>query len=377
MKLEASRSKTLKDQRIMFLSLYTFGVTGGIEQVCRVVSKALAELKSKDQISHYQCLSMYDDDADQRYISSAHFKGFKGHRISFSRSLMTQGLKSDIIILSHINLLIFGWLIKKLKPKSRIILFAHGIEIWKPLTTWKKRFLQQEAEIWAVSRYTADTIQEKHHIPMGCIRILNNCLDPYFRVPQRFDKPNKLLARYGLHADHKILFTLTRQSSEEQYKGYDLVLTILSNLPNEVHYVLGGKVDDIEKQRVKDLIGEYGLQNRVTLTGFIPDEEISSHYLLGDIFVMPSKAEGFGISFIEAAACGSKIIAGNQDGSRDALLDGELGALINPTAIRELQTAILQQLETPSRPLRQQQKVLNNFGFKQYQDQIKQYLSIS
>ncbi|WP_053058275.1 glycosyltransferase family 4 protein [Pedobacter sp. BMA] len=361
-------------QRILFLSLYTFGFTGGIEKVCRAVTKALAELKAGNITGSYQCLSMYDDFADLRYTDANHFCGFKGNRTGFGWKTIREGLKSEIVILSHINLLVFGWLIKKLKPKTRIILFAHGIEIWKPLKNWKKKFLQQKTEIWAVSQYTADTVQKQHYIPLNRIHILNNCLDPFFEIPQIFGKPAELIERYSLTPDKKILFTLTRLSSEEQYKGYDLVLRAMKNLPENTHYILAGKADEAEQLRITDLIEQYQLQQRVTLTGFIADEEISRHFLLADIFVMPSKAEGFGISFIEASVCGCKVIAGNQDGSRDALLNGETGTLIDPFSLSELQSAVIKALETPSNPILQQTKTLEHFGFANYQNKLQQLL---
>ncbi|SDD73052.1 glycosyltransferase family 4 protein [Pedobacter soli] len=366
-----------KQQRILFLSLYTFGLTGGIEKVCRSLTSALHELKNMDAVSQYHCLSMYDENPDPRYIDAGHFTGFNGNRIAFGQKTIREGLKSDIILLSHINLLVFGWLIKKLKPKARIILLAHGIEIWEPLKNWKKRFLQQKTEIWAVSKYTANRVQQQHSIAPHQINILNNCLDPFFDVPQNFEKPTELLERYGLNADQKILYTLTRLSSREQYKGYDQVLAVLKHLPEEIHYVLGGKADALEQKRIQQLINQYGLQHRVTLTGFIADSEITPHFLLADIFVMPSKAEGFGISFIEAAACGCKVIAGNGDGSKDALLNGELGFLIDPTNQKELLKAILEALALPIVRDLQQQKTLNHFAFSNYLHKTQQLLSIS
>ena len=77
----------------------------------------------------------------------------------------------------------------------------------------------------------------------------------------------------------------------EQNKGYDRIIQALPNIiqtiPN-VHYLLVGKGDD--RPRVEQLIQSLNLQNYVTLTGFISDEELGNYYNLCDLFVMPSKA---------------------------------------------------------------------------------------
>ena len=51
---------------------------------------------------------------------------------------------------------------------------------------------------------------------------------------------------------------------------------------------------------------------------------------------MPSYGEGFGIVFLEALSCGIPVIAGNTDGSKDALMNGLLGKLINPKNKNEI-----------------------------------------
>ena len=130
--------------KILFLTLHTFSLTGGIEKVNRAIVKALADLK-KD----YQLLSMYDGAVDERYTTAKTFKGFKGNRIAFALSTFSRSINANVVIVSHINLLIFAWLIKKLKPRTRIILMAHGIEVWADLAKWLM-FLQDEGETYKI-----------------------------------------------------------------------------------------------------------------------------------------------------------------------------------------------------------------------------------
>jgi phosphatidylinositol alpha-1,6-mannosyltransferase len=68
---------------------------------------------------------------------------------------------------------------------------------------------------------------------------------------------------------------------------------------------------------------------------------------MADVFVLPSKKEGFGIVFIEALACGLPVICGNADGSIDAIRNGELGTAINTDNDKELEDSIANQLTEP------------------------------
>jgi glycosyltransferase involved in cell wall biosynthesis len=98
---------------------------------------------------------------------------------------------------------------------------------------------------------------------------------------------------------------------------------------------------------------------------------------MADLFIMPSQKEGFGIVFIEAMACGLPVIAGNKDGSVDALKNGELGILVDP----DDKDQILEALETElkDRDLKNklklktdlQKKVIDVFGFDTFKKNLK------
>jgi hypothetical protein len=62
----------------------------------------------------------------------------------------------------------------------------------------------------------------------------------------------------------------------------------------------------------------------------------TSSYNSADAYVMPSYGEGFGIVFLEALACGVPVIGSKVDGSREALLDGQLGRPVDPNVREEL-----------------------------------------
>lgn len=367
---------------MILITLKIFSLTGGIEKVSRSLSKALMDLQKTPEVEKLKVISLCDKTvhANELYCDKQNFKGFNGNKILFGLTAPILALKSNIIILSHINLLVIAAIVKLLAPKKRVILLAHGIEVWRDLSGWKKNFIRRNVEVWAVSNHTAGILTDKHKISSKNIIVLNNCLDPFFDIPENFKKPEYLLKRHGLSTKQPVLLTISRLSSFELYKGYDLVIenikSLLEDFP-DLMYIIAGKADVKEKSRLWELIKNEALQEHVLMLDFISDKELTDYFLLADTFIMPSKKEGFGLVFIEAAACGCNVIAGNQDGSRDALLNGEIGLLINPDDKAAIRNAIRQTLNSGNKEdLRRskQNKCLNHFSFNIYRDRVEQIL---
>jgi len=367
--------------KVLFLTLKTFSFTGGIEKVCRSLCRVMYDL-SEEGLIQSTVFSMYDKntDRDSRYLSKQQFHGFGGRKELFVIQSFLYGLKADVILLSHIHLINIVYFIKKIHPHKKIYLLAHGIEIWKKLSDPKLKMLNQLDKIICVSAFTAQKIREMHRIPAARLEVLNNCLDPFYHLSTQFEKPKVLLDRYHLNNENLILFSLSRLSSSEKYKGYDHTIELLPKLlktyPNLI-YLLGGKWDAIEKKRLDDLIEKNNLKNHIRMVGFIDETELTEHFLLSDLFILPSKKEGFGIVFIEAVASGLRVIAGNKDGSVDALRNGTLGVLIDPDdpqGILKNICNLLQHTQTETEKKNLQEKCLQAFGYPHYLNSVKNLL---
>ena len=365
------------NNHILLLSLQTFSNHGGVAQVSKNLCSTLSAI-CKDQHKELKCLSLYDGLPDEKYIQPARFKGFKHCRIKFLAQVLNDQRKATTIVLTHVNLLPIAWIIRKLNRKVSFILIAHGVEIWRELSGWEKRFLKEEATIWAVSAFTKSVIEKIQDLPPDRIQVLHNSLDPHFRIPSSLIKPVYLLKRYGLR-NQKILLSITRMSCHDRLKGYDRVITampyLISKQP-ELHYLLCGSQDKEEKARLQRLITELNMGKHISLIDYLPAKELTDHYLLGDTFVLPSTKEGFGIAFIEAASCGCYLISGDQDGSRAALLNGRLGSMIDPHNRQALQKSILKSLHPKLRENAKTRQALciAHFSADEYQRRILQLL---
>jgi phosphatidyl-myo-inositol dimannoside synthase len=345
-------------RRVHFLVLASFSSTGGIEKFNRAFMKAFVMNESKSKLS-FTASGMYDTGNDEAYISAGQFDACGGNRLLFVVKNFFKSFQADELILGHMNLALMGVLYKLFQPSKQLTIICHGIEVFEPVSGLKKKLLQKANRVLAVSNYTKDQLINLQKIDASKINVFPNTLDPFFSLTTFFQKPVYLQERYHIAPNQKTLFTLTRLNSEEGYKGYDKVIRCIPALKNagyDVKYIIGGKADAKEQQSVEQLIASLELQQHVVLAGYIPDSEVSDHYLMADVFVMPSKGEGFGIVFLEAMACGLPVIAGNKDGSTEALQFGKLGTLVNPDSEKELQTALQSVLQQPKKPQQVQHK---------------------
>ncbi|MBN2683924.1 MAG: glycosyltransferase family 4 protein [Pontiellaceae bacterium] len=114
----------------------------------------------------------------------------------------------------------------------------------------------------------------------------------------------------------------------QKYKGVldacEVLERLLSDFPDLKLVIVG---DGPFKSRVEDYIARKGLQEQVRLTGFISEEEKINLLQRAAVHLQSSYKEGWGLSVIEANACGCPVVANNTTGLCDSVVDGESGLL--------------------------------------------------
>lgn len=143
----------------------------------------------------------------------------------------------------------------------------------------------------------------------------------------------------------KIILTVARLG---EHKGHANVIRalprVLEKVSEAIYLVVGsGK----EEGRLKGLVKELGLEDRVVFTGEVKEEEIPLYYMACDVFIMSSDIEGFGIVFLEANACGKPVIGGRSGGIPDAIIDGKTGLLVDPFDVNQIADALVKLLTNP------------------------------
>ena len=358
----------------MFLYIYLagFSSTGGIQRFNRNIIFALQKIVNQ-QHKPILVYSGYDKTSSFSQSQPNWFKGFNQKRLLFILSSLWSGLHARQVVLGHINLSIIGLILKIFRPDIKVTLITHGIEVWGNLSYLKRNALRKADCVLAVSQYTQNILVEKQGVLPHRISIFQNTLGYQFESESKPMANLALRNRLHLPADARIILTISRLAGYEKDKGYDKVIEImpdlLRHLPN-LHYVLGGSASDIEFARLQEKIKQLNLDSHIHMPGYITDGELSTYYSGADIFVMPSKKEGFGIVYIEAMANGTPVIAGNKDGSTDAVSAYQLGHLIDPDNKEELSKTILHILSSES-DYSDAEKVKRDFSFEKFCLQVE------
>ena len=194
--------------------------------------------------------------------------------------------------------------------KGKVVLHWHSdivsqqffLALYKPLQSWlirrADRILGTTPVYVASSPYLKDVQGKCGYLPIG--------IDPV-----RFSRSDADAIR-AKYAGKTLLLSVGRLVP---YKGYAYLIEAMTRLPERFHLLLGGKGP--LKDTLEDQIRRNGLQDRVTMLGYVPDDDLPALYGAADMFVLPSimKTEAFGIVQIEAMSCGKPLVATRIPGS--------------------------------------------------------------
>lgn len=116
----------------------------------------------------------------------------------------------------------------------------------------------------------------------------------------------------------------------KRYKGVEYLIRAVSRLKKgkgmPVRLMVAGKGDD--QPRLLSLASSLGVGDLVAFLGYVSEEEKVALFRKAWVHALTSPKEGWGISILEAAACGTPTVASRSPGLRDAVLDGETGMLV-------------------------------------------------
>ena len=251
--------------------------------------------------------------------------------------------RPDHVISAHLNFGPVAYLANRLFDIP-YTLSAYGIDVHEGLSTSRRNALRNADTVIAASTWCRQRLLNIVKVDPARVCVLPQTVDE--DCFSTGGKPQHLVSRYKLGPGERVILTVARLDASEAYKGYDRVVQALPAVRaacGPVRYIVVGHGDD--RARVEAIAHERGVADAIVFAGFVPDEELADHYRLADVFAMPSTGEGFGIVFLEAMACGTPVLAGDIDGSVDALDHGRLGRTVDPNDVSAISKGLIALLQ--------------------------------
>ncbi len=198
---------------------------------------------------------------------------------------------------------------------------------------FESRALRRLQAVIANSQYTASVIGSKYHISKERLYVCYKSIDPtlYSAVDRRKERSSSYRILFvGGNMQRKGLPTLIRAAPK-----------VLSILPNTEFWIVG---KDVVLPRMISLSQSLGVYSNFCFWGWMSHNNLLDLYSQADIFVMPSLIEAFGVTFLEAMACGVPVIGTRVGGIPEIIQHEYNGLLVEPNNVDELANAIIRLL---------------------------------
>lgn len=361
----------------MILGLFT-GVlgAGGIERISRHTAAVLAAVAREQGVPCF--LLSLNDPSGRHRVEVGDFtftiQGFGREKGRFLLSLLTAPRRTSLTYIGHPNLAPLGLVLRLIQPSVRYWVATYGIDVWQPLPFFRRLGLRSAYAVTAVSKFTAEKAAVVQKLKPVKVTVVPPAIDPEF------------LRMYGVGNSEcpipsgRVLLTVARLAASEKYKGVETVLQALPKLLRiipDTYYVIVGDGDD--RPQLECLAREMGLDNHVIFAGQKFGSDLLSYYKACDVYVMPSRAEGFGVVFLEAMAMGKPVIGGNHGGTPEVVLDGVTGFLVNHGDVDTLADRLILLLNDEDLRKRMgeagRRRVREHYSFEHFLQRLSQVLT--
>lgn len=205
-----------------------------------------------------------------------------------------------------------------------------SMAVWK----WAVKGLRQADHIISVSNHTAKDVKQILNIKPERITIVPNAVEPRFHQLS----PTEIADFREQHQISPETICLLNVGSNQPRKNFITVLKVLEVLKAKqlpIHLLRTGP--DFPNE-IKTFIQTHNLSDCITNFGRPDNTTLTKIYNAADILVSPSLYEGFGMTLLEAMACGTPVITSNVTSLPEVA--GDAGIIVNPTDVEQIVEAV-------------------------------------
>jgi phosphatidylinositol alpha-1,6-mannosyltransferase len=294
----------------------------GVSYVGSLLERALSELAPRTRT-----ITVFPDVEGGADASLA-------QRTMFTVKLLTAGRALDCVLYNHLGVATAHTTLPA-RLRSPYAVFIHGAEAWgTDLEPERTRALRDAVVRIANSAHTARRVHEVHPDSAPA----EVC--PLALLPDRDTSP--VDGALVSSITERTIVIAGRMNARERYKGHDELLeawpTVLRRR-TDARLVIIGRGDDVKRLQAK--ANGLGLAGSVRFTGLVTESTLDAMLARACAFALPSRAEGFGLSYLRAMRAGLPCIAGADDAAREVVQDGVTGMLVQPAERDALAQALI------------------------------------
>jgi len=208
---------------------------------------------------------------------------------------------------------------------------------------WSTRHSANTAQrVIAVSQATAADLAALNNIPSAKIKVVHSGVDESMQTGCSPQEIKTVCKKYGIEGPY-----ILHVGSVQPRKNLGRLVEAFAQLKDVVDglmLVLAGR-ESWGYRSLKRRIQQLGLEDRVILTGYIPDDDLVLIYNGASVYAFPSLYEGFGFPALEAMACGTPVVCSNVSSLPEIV--GDAALTVPPTDVNQLTNALRRLLTEP------------------------------
>lgn len=313
---------------------------GGIQSYLYELWRRLPAAETTVFTTAHAGAAVWDAQQAFRVVRSRHKVLLPSRALARDVDALAREVDADVIFLDP--MLPLGRIGPRLQSAPYVVV-AHGAEITVPATVpglraLGRRVVREAAAVVAAGGYPA---RQAGRIAGREVRgvIVPPGVDGERFRPAPIDARERDRRAFGLDPQRPLVLGLSRLVPR---KGFDVVIDAVAGLSGVQLAIAGAGRDRARLERRANRLGA-----DVKFLGRVPDEDLPRLYGCADVFAMccrdrwgGAEAEGFGIVFLEAAACAVPAVAGRSGGAHEAVADRETGFVVEPRDTEAVRAAL-------------------------------------
>jgi phosphatidylinositol alpha-1,6-mannosyltransferase len=285
---------------------FSAGQIGGVQESARMASNAITKSFPAPEILEYDSAA-------------------EAGRLAFLARGLSKSRRVGQVLFWHVDLL-------KAKPFLRVgrantTLFIHGIECWRDQSQYVRRLLDCVDLVLANSRYTLDRFVDKHSFMSG---------RPSAIVPLGLGSE---ITHTVPSPQVRAALILGRMEKREDYKGHREMINswrmVTARIPDAELWIAGSGSLEADLRVLASQVSE-----KIRFFGHVTEEEKTALLTRCKCFAMPSRAEGFGLVYLEAMRLGRPCLVSESDAGREVVNPPEGGLAVDPMNAQALASAL-------------------------------------